>query len=102
MLIQGLVRIEKVDRRSSASDAAIVNKLEAGQTFGEMSFLDDDEVPCATCIADSPDVRVMKLTKKELDNILGQDPAMSCKFYRQMAINVTHRLQTVTKAASVL
>jgi len=104
-VIQGTVRVEKVDRRSEsgnrpAAAGAIVNKLEAGHTFGEMSFLDDQEVPCATCLADSTDVQVMSLNKENLDSILSTDPELSCKFYRQMAINVTQRLQAVSKASA--
>ena len=64
-VIQGIVRVEKVDRRAGSernlpAAGAIVNKLEAGHTFGEMSFLDDEEVPCATCLADSADVQVRR------------------------------------------
>jgi len=101
----GTVRVEKgpevgaEDDQDSADLRAMVIVLEAGATFGEMSFL-DDEPPCATCIADSTMVNVHRVSKMVLERTLQQDHQLSCKFYRQIAINVTQRLLAVSKASA--
>ena len=38
----------------------------------------------------------MKLSKGGLDNLLKIDVALRCQFYKQMAMNVTQRLQKVS------
>jgi len=107
-VVQGRVRVEKPDRRGASTPTragrlsaggAIVNMLEEGQTFGEMSYL-DDESPCASCIANTDSTVVARFPKQALTEILAADGELSNKFYRQMAINVTQRLQTVSKAAT--
>ena len=55
MVVSGSVRVEKGPR--AGQEAAVVNVLEEGHTFGEMSFL-DNAVPCASCIADTDNVKV--------------------------------------------
>ena len=59
MVVSGSVRVEKASR--GELPAAVVNVLEEGHTFGEMSFL-DNAVPCASCIADTDNVKVRALT----------------------------------------
>lgn len=127
-VISGTVRVEKgaTGFSRTADHSAVVNTLQTGQTFGEMSFL-DDETTCATCIADSAGVQacahrtgcvaaapssctpcldavsplrrqphcslrqVLRLPKVQLEQLLRSNPDLSSKFYRQMAINVSHR-----------
>ena len=55
MVVSGSVRVEKGPRADLP--AAVVNVLEEGHTFGEMSFM-DNTVPCASCIADTDNVKV--------------------------------------------
>ena len=93
----GTVRVEKA--QSEATKSAVVNMLQAGQTFGEMSYL-DDEAPCASCIADSDSVQVIKVSKSALTAVLAREPELSSKFHHQLAINVTQRLHSVSKISA--
>ena len=45
------VRVEKGDETHTAGQNAVLNLLDSGNTFGEMSFL-DGSLPCANCIAE--------------------------------------------------
>jgi len=96
-LQQGSVRVEKGDPRFSASRTAVVNILSPGVTFGEMSFLDGAPA-CATCVADSDDVSVVRLSRAALEGVLEAEANLGRDFFCQMAIEVTHRLQKVSTA----
>mmetsp|Transcript_32827 Transcript_32827/g.104725 ORF Transcript_32827/g.104725 Transcript_32827/m.104725 type:complete len:775 (-) Transcript_32827:2169-4493(-) len=96
---RGSVRVEKGDPRSSTSRTAVVNHLPAGATFGEMSFLDGAPA-CATCLADSENVEVSRLSRVSLESLLASDSALARDFYRQTAIEITRRLQRVSAASA--
>ena len=51
-VLAGRVRVEKGDHKTPVGQGAVVNRITAGQTFGEMSFL-DTTATCANCIADT-------------------------------------------------
>jgi len=98
-VVSGQVRVEKGNDIAQVGQGAVLNSLGSGHTFGEMSFL-DGSLPCANCIAEGDDVQVMKLSKQGMEALLEQDSELRCAFYKQMAINVTQRLQKVSKTTA--
>ena len=98
-VLDGRVRVEKGDETHTAGQGAVLNLLDSGNTFGEMSFL-DGSLPCANCIAESEPVTVMQLSKSGLAAVLDADPDLRAAFYKQIAINVTQRLQKVSKTTA--
>lgn len=98
-VMSGHVRVEKGNDSTKVGQGAVLNSLGSGHTFGEMSFL-DGSLPCANCIAEEDSVQVMKLSKGGLDDLLNHDVELRCQFYKQMAINVTQRLQKVSKTTA--
>jgi len=62
-----------------------------------MSFLDGAPA-CATCVADSDDVSVVRLSRAALEGVLEAEANLGRDFFCQMAIEVTHRLQKVSTA----
>ena len=57
LIMQGRVRVEKGDKATPVGEGAVLNQLEPGTTFGEMSFLTAQET-CAHCIAETDAVEV--------------------------------------------
>ncbi|EOD08986.1 hypothetical protein EMIHUDRAFT_452928 [Emiliania huxleyi CCMP1516] len=53
---------------------------------------------CATCVADSDDVSVVRLSRAALEGVLEAEANLGRDFFCQMAIEVTHRLQKVSTA----
>jgi len=98
-VIKGRVRVEKGDAKTTVGQGAVVNRLCAGQLFGEMSFL-DSTMPCANCIADSDDVVLLRLDKASLASRLAANPDLARDFYKHMAISVTQRLSIVSAASA--
>jgi len=98
-VVRGIVRVEKGDARTPVGQGAVVNQLRAGQTFGEMSFL-DKTMPCANCIADTDDVELEKVSKVTLAARLEADHDLARDFYKHMAIAVTQRLSLVSSASA--
>ena len=98
-VISGRVRVEKGDLKTAVGQGAVVNRLAAGQLFGEMSFL-DATLPCATCVADSDDVELACLPKDKLTEMLDDNLDLAKDFYKHMAISVTQRLSIVSAASA--
>ena len=57
LIMKGRVRVEKGDKTTPVGEGAVLNQLEPGTTFGEMSFLTAQDT-CAHCIAESDVVEV--------------------------------------------
>ena len=95
----GRVRVEKGDRFTPVGQGAVVNNLTAGQTFGEMSFL-DTTISCANCVADADGTELMRISKVALGERLAAEPTLARDFYKHMAIAVTQRLSIVSAASA--
>jgi len=95
---KGNIRVEKGDSKTTVGQGAVVNRLTAGQLFGEMSFL-DSSIPCANCIADS-DLELQRLDKASLATKLASNPDLARDFYKHLAISVTQRLSIVSAASA--
>ena len=98
-VIKGRVRVEKGDSKTTVGQGAVVNRLAAGQLFGEMSFLDSSSA-CANCIADSDDCELLMLSKAVLAEKLAENAGLARDFYKHMAISVTQRLSIVSAASA--
>lgn len=98
-VLAGRVRVEKGDYRTPVGQGAVVNRIQEGQTFGEMSFL-DTTATCANCIADTDEVHLLKVPKAELAEKLQGNPRLARDFYKHMAIAVTQRLSIVSAASA--
>tara|TARA_B100000315_G_scaffold161555_1_gene150044 strand:- start:5135 stop:5620 length:486 start_codon:yes stop_codon:yes gene_type:complete len=93
-LTHGQVRIEhKIDK-----ERIQLALLDSGCIFGEMAFLDGDEVS-ADVIADSH-VEVIQVTYRDLDNLMEEDGQFSCHFYQSLAVTLSRRLRATNKIVS--
>jgi CRP-like cAMP-binding protein len=79
----------KIDRLGSAEDIPLAT-LGAGQTFGEMSFMDGSRTS-ATVTATAP-TDVLEITREAVDQLLGKKPNMSAKLWRNFALDLKQRL----------
>jgi CRP-like cAMP-binding protein len=88
----GDVRVE-LERAGDPIDSNIVDlaNLEAGDIFGEMSFIDDEPVS-ATLIANQP-VEILFVSKQMLQSLLIGDPTFGSRFYRSIAATLAQRLR---------
>ena len=77
---KGRVRVEKGDRLTPVGQGAVVNQIQEGQTFGEMSFL-DDSTACANCIADADEVLLCRVSKRAGGEATGQ-PEGSARLFQ--------------------
>ncbi len=68
-----------------------ITDVPTGHMVGEMSLI-DGEPHSATAIAAEP-VLLAALTEQSLNNLVTETPALGAKFYREMAILISHRLR---------
>ena len=68
-----------------------ITDVPAGHLIGEMSLI-DGEPHSATAIASEP-VLLAALTEQGLTNMVQEYPMLGAKFYREMAILISHRLR---------
>ena len=93
---RGVVRIE---RAATGRDVAIAF-LEAGEVFGEISFLEG--VPTTGGAIAQEDVEVCVLDREELDGLLATKPGLSDRFYQSLAHNLSSRLHQTSSLVSHL
>ena len=79
----------KIDRLGSAEDIPLAT-LGAGQTFGEMSFMDGSRTT-ATVTAVEP-TNVLEITRETVDRLIDEKPNMAAKLWRNFALDLKHRL----------
>jgi CRP-like cAMP-binding protein len=79
----------RVSRRVSDSEVSLCD-LVAGQTFGELSIIEDG-VASATLRAVS-DTEIMSMPMQSLARFLQEHPAAASKFWRAIAIDLRRRL----------
>jgi bacteriocin-type transport-associated protein len=75
--------------RGLGGDQAV--RLGCGEVVGEMSFI-DARLPSATVTA-AEDSVVLAVPRAELSRKLEQDPAFAARFYRAVAMFLSHRLR---------
>jgi CRP-like cAMP-binding protein len=86
VICNGAVRVERI----GVADNIPLATLEAGQTFGEMSFM-DDSLTTAAVVAAEP-TEVLEISRSALDRLLSERPAMCMKLWRNLALELKQRL----------
>jgi extracellular factor (EF) 3-hydroxypalmitic acid methyl ester biosynthesis protein len=90
ILRRGLVRVE----RSHLGRGIAITRLGPGDVIGELSYL-DPEGANASVIADD-DVEADVIEREVLDSLLRSMPAFETRFYRSLALVLSHRLRDIT------
>jgi CRP-like cAMP-binding protein len=79
----------KVDRLGPADDVPLAT-LEAGQTFGEMSFMDGSRTTAAVTAAEPTEV--LEISRETVDRLLEDKPDLGVKLWRNLALDLKQRL----------
>ncbi len=79
----------KVDRLGSTADAPLAI-LKAGQTFGEMSFMDGSRTTAAVTAREPTEV--LEFSRSSVDKLLAERPDLGVKLWRNLALDLKHRL----------
>lgn len=91
LVTQGRVRIEK----NYLGSPVPVAELEAGQLFGEMSFVENSGAS-ATVVADLPS-EIGVIDSAAVSALLAADPALAARFYHSLALMLSKRLRHTTQ-----
>jgi len=84
---EGSVRVERQDR----TQTALLAVLEAGEFFGEMSFVDGAPTS-ARVVADGP-IRLRVIDEATIDKLIQSDPSFAGRLYRSIAAILAERLR---------
>lgn len=84
---------------SASAGGREVTRLGPGETFGEMSFLDDR--PTSATITALEDSNVLAIARADLESELPQDAGLAAHIYKALAIIVTGRLRNLSGALAV-
>jgi len=79
----------KVERLGTEDDIRLAD-LGAGQTFGEMSFMDGSQTTAAV-IATEP-TEVLEISRESVDRLLEGKPELGVKLWRNFALDLKQRL----------
>lgn len=79
----------QVDRLGTAADSSLAT-LKAGQTFGELSFMDGSRTTAAVIAREKTEV--FQISRKSVDKLLGERPNLGVKLWRNFALDLKHRL----------
>jgi CRP-like cAMP-binding protein len=84
---EGQVRIEY----SGLSGTSVVARLQAGEVFGEMSFVDQRGASAAV-VADG-DVLVDVIEREQMNALLYSVPGLAARFFQSLAVTLSQRLR---------
>ena len=87
LIEDGSVRVERRDREQTVPLAI----LQAGEFFGEMSYVDGAPTS-ARVIADEP-TRLRVIDEATVDNLVSKDPSFAGRLYRSIAAILAERLR---------
>ena len=79
----------KIDRLGTADDIPLAT-LGAGQTFGEMSFMDGSRTTAAVTAREPTEV--FEISRKAVDKLLDDRPTLGVKLWRNFALDLKQRL----------
>lgn len=79
----------QVGRLGTDADTLLAT-LQAGQTFGEMSFMDGSRTTAAVTAREQTEV--FEISRKSVDKLLGERPNLGVKLWRNFALDLKHRL----------
>lgn len=91
VIIGGEVRIEQPNN----GDSIEIARMGAGSVFGEMSLL-DMKGASANVVADGP-VELVRIERSEVEQIVGEDPALGLRFYHSLAVTLSTRLRATNR-----
>lgn len=95
VLRAGRVRIEK-----RVTAPIVITTLEAGEIFGEMSFLDGQRASASVIAIEDSLVDVME--KSDVYSLLASVPGFSSRFYQSLAVMLSERLRATTNDLACL
>jgi len=87
----GSVRVE----RQEGAQTALLAVLEAGEFFGEMSYVDGAPTS-ARVVADSP-TRLRVIDEATIDKLIAADPSFAGRLYRSIAAILAERLRLTSQ-----
>lgn len=90
VVLEGLLSV--IDRDLGNAEVA---QLGCGEVVGEMSFI-DGRPPSATVRAIER-TTALKVPRQALQHKIETDPAFAARFYRALAMFLSHRLRTLTR-----
>jgi CRP-like cAMP-binding protein len=79
----------KVDRLGTAENIPLAT-LGAGQTFGEMSFMDGSRTTAAVTAKEPAEV--FEISRESVDKLLDEKPNLGVKLWRNFALDLKQRL----------
>jgi CRP/FNR family cyclic AMP-dependent transcriptional regulator len=79
----------KISRFGSAGDMPIAT-LGAGETFGEMSFMDGS--PTTATVTTAEATEVLEISRQSVDELLDGNPELGVKLWRNLALDLKERL----------
>ncbi len=79
----------KIERLGTADDIPLAT-LEAGQTFGEMSFMDGSRTTAAVTAAKPTEF--LEISRESVDRLLDEKPDLGVKLWRNFALDLKQRL----------
>eukprot|EP01103_Thecamoeba_quadrilineata_P010526 TRINITY_DN229_c0_g1_i1.p1 TRINITY_DN229_c0_g1~~TRINITY_DN229_c0_g1_i1.p1 ORF type:complete len:795 (+),score=201.82 TRINITY_DN229_c0_g1_i1:271-2385(+) len=88
-LAHGRCRVEQ--QRPEDDSVAILGVLQSGETFGEISFLQDSQIT-ASVVADEDGVEVYVIEGDYLNDIFNEHPGIPGRFYKYLATLIANRL----------
>ena len=91
LIEDGSVRVERQDR----AQTALLAVLEAGEFFGEMSYVDGAPTS-ARVVADRP-TRLRVIDEATIDELVRSDPSFAGRLYRSIAAILAERLRLTSQ-----
>lgn len=88
IIIDGSLHVVK---ETGTGKSRKINEVPMGQLVGEMALI-DGKPHSATAIAAEP-VLLAALTEQSLNDLVRENPALGAKFYREIAVQLSHRLR---------
>ena len=86
VIVSGAVKITRI----GAEGELLLSTLEAGRTFGEMSFIDASRTTAAV-VATEP-TRILEITRASVDALAEANPRAWGKLWRNVALDLRRRL----------
>jgi CRP-like cAMP-binding protein len=84
----------KVERAGTAGDIPLA-VLGAGQTFGEMSFMDGSRTSAAVSAREA--IEYYEISREAVDKLLANKPGLAAKLWRNFAFDLKERLKVTNE-----
>ena len=86
IICAGAVKVERI----GTDKDILLTILEAGTTFGEMSFMDGSRTTGS--VTTTEPTEVLKVSRESVDRLLDDNPDMGVKLWRNFALDLKQRL----------